>query len=175
MVSGCQGVRVSGDLIYKLIVPDTHTHIEITSTHTTAQYTSDTIFTHMVIHSCHMNNQCGLHPISDICQLFCYCVYTLLVMSISPVCKDDGQVKVTLRVIGSVGVLVRWQGLCPSSTLRFSDVSTHGAETSITLGSKTSLFFMSRAQLTAGRDYQVCVDVLCGDVTCSGCSSVNIG
>ena len=111
------------------------------------------------------------------CQPFYYyvCTRTLLVMSVSPVCKDDGRVKVTLRAIGSVGVLVRWQGQCASSTLRFSDTSTHGAETSVTLGSKTSLFFMSRAQLTAGSDYQVCVDVLCGDVTCSGCSSVNIG
>ena len=82
--------------------------------------------------------------------------------------------KVSVRTIGSVGVIVRWQQTCDSSTLRFSDTSTRGAETSITLGSKTSLFFLSRAQLRAGRDYQVCVDVLCGDVTCSGCSTVNI-
>ena len=78
-------------------------------------------------------------------------------------------------MIGSLGVLVRWQRTCASSTLRFSDTSTNGTETSVTLGSKTFLFFLPRAQLTAGSEYKVCVDVLCGEATCSGCSAVSIG
>lgn len=97
------------------------------------------------------------------------------VSSVAPVCVDDGLVAVTLRAIGSRGVLVRWQQTCASSTLRFRDTSTNGAETSISLSSNTSLFFLSQSQLTAGSEYQVCVDMLCGDVICSGCSSVHTG